>query len=1013
MSDLDPRVPLLQFPFGGGIDEASRDELVESGNGWAVLENGRQDHRGGYSTRSGFTALATTRLDATSATAAYKLLSDGETIVRISETMKAEAYSIKAASWVPVGRVPEVDYRTIGLPSVNITSCPEDVEYCNGYMAVVVNAAAALEPRVMVLDATSFGVVLPPSTAGVTKALVGSFSGRYLVHLRATGATLTIYILDTNTPATVSAGWTSLATVGIDFVTSGDFAIQSLSDRVAVAYATSGAGTDLVTLKTYNQTGLLESATINTGSVSPDCVDVRAYPGGTLWVAWNELLDVKMCGFTADDLVTVVAGTATIITTNDTAPTLISISPSSTTAGRLLVNELQGIEAEPGQLHMRGYQTTAFTAATLGSQIKVQNAQHCSRAVYYGGRHYVLVFGGTGTDGGIAAGNTQKNLILVDFTEDYTFLRPVVNLTPGLAVNAYYGKSKIVAGADATVLYGVAGVTKSGVADAATLIEYDFASLRRWQVAAHGNTTVLSGGVLSSFDGVRTAEVGFLVRPIKPTGASSATGITGNFRCVCVYEEVDADGNWHVSGLSDPSEVVTVTDKTITWATKPLTITSRMSPLGASYTSTRVAFYRTLTGSVAPYCRVGTALNDTSQSLVTYADTMTDAVLATKLKLYAQPSVPGTSQDRRPPPGLGLLTSYSGMLVGACGSDVWFSGQCVSGEAAWFSPIFQVPIPGEGDITALAAMDGTLFVFKRREIYALSGEPPTDNGAGGGLGFPRRLSADVGAISPFTCTTALAVFFRSDRGIEVMSRSQSVDWVGEGIQDTLAAFPVVTSMTVDQRSCTVLIELAASESSGLVAGTGRTLIYDLSLRSWQSTDRRTSSTGAADAPAQSGCMVYTGSAWRYAWVGANGIVYTENDTHLDSGYWIAKRAVSAWMKAAGLQGFQHVNKALLLGKKHTSHDVSMSYAYDYSASYKTARLYTATVIDALTAAIPNLQLEHGLHDDARCEALRVQILDATPSTGESVGTGQAGTWIALAFEVVPQQGAYPLPDEAK
>ena len=53
-----------------------------------------------------------------------------------------------------------------------------------------------------------------------------------------------------------------------------------------------------------------------------------------------------------------------------------------------------------------------------------------------------------------------------------------------------------------------------------------------------------------------------------------------------------------------------------------------------------------------------------------------------------------------------------------------------------------------------------------------------------------------------------------------------------------------------------------------------------------------------------------------------------------------------------------------------------------------------------------------MHDDARCEAVRVQLQDVTPSTG-SIGTGQGATWIALAFEIVPQTGAYGLPDASR
>ena len=184
-------------------------------------------------------------------------------------------------------------------------------------------------------------------------------------------------------------------------------------------------------------------------------------------------------------------------------------------------------------------------------------------------------------------------------------------------------------------------------------------------------------------------------------------------------------------------------------------------------------------------------------------------------------------------------------MVGAAGSDVWYSGQNVSGEGVWFNPIFQIPIPGEGDITALTVLDGGLFIFKRRDVYAIAGEPPADNGSSGGLGAPRRVASDVGCIDGrSTCTTALGIFFQSERGIEILTRALAVEWIGADVDNTADAYPVCTSITVEPLSNVVLVELAASESAGAVSGAGRTLVFDLALKAWVSQDRRTTMQGA-------------------------------------------------------------------------------------------------------------------------------------------------------------------------
>jgi hypothetical protein len=646
MAAADRVNPLMvvQFPFGGGIDEASRDEIIEPGQGWAVLENGRQNHRGGYSTRNGFTALSSARTDGT-ASAGYKLFSDGSTPVRVSDLLQVESYSSQAGTWKQLGRVCEADYRTIELPTFGNGSSTfingataEDVEYCNGYLAVVTLGSAYTS--LTLLDAATKAPVLTPGQFGANtiRPLLASYGGRYIAHLSCTTSTLTLYFCDTqNLALGFNAAFSNVTTTAYS---NRHVAICSLGDRVAVAYINNSGGASRVTVNTYDVSGLLETASINTNSVTPNGVDLGCYQGtGTLWVAWNETTAVKMRGLTYNSLATVLATTATVITLATSTET-IGISPSSATAGKIVCNDGTAPDI---RIQTRGYTTSAGAAASSGSQIAIHNVTHCSRPFYFGSRHYVQAFGG-GDDNALDAGNTQKNLILVDWTDASAILRPVVNLTPELAVSAYYGKSKTVVGATSTTLYGLAGVTRSNQGNACTLIEYDFASARRWQTAAVGNSTTLGGGVLSTFDGTRCAEVGFMHRPRAPLFVSS-TGvgsINGTYRYVCVYEDIDADANWHLSGLSSPSAVVTATnDTTITMTATPLSITSR-AQTGTAITSVRIAWYRTLAGAVAPYYRVGTSFNDPSSATITFADTMTDATAATKAKLYGQPGVLGT-----------------------------------------------------------------------------------------------------------------------------------------------------------------------------------------------------------------------------------------------------------------------------------------------------------------------------------------------------------------------------------
>ena len=1027
---------LLQFPFSAGIDESTRDELTEPGQGWAVLENGRQDHRGGYSTRNGFAALPRALDDgSTNPTAAYRTFADGTTLARIANGAahsapqgqpSVQVYSPDQQLWWERGLISEASCRLNGAPSTGAATHLEDVETVSGITALSwlsLDGLGSAYAYLAVVDELTGAVLRAPERVGTSTAqapMLLAKQGTYLVAARINTALTDIeaWSLDT---ADVTAGWVALGAALCADAT-GEYVLQSLpsasTSRVALLYANSSGGLSRLTLKTFTVAGgVLQTQTVDTNTVTPGAFSLGAVlgaAGDTLWLAWNEATLIRARGVDPSTITTDLATKATIMTMT-TGCDYVGIAGSSTTGrARVWANDTDAT--------VRGKMSTILTsagAAVAGGSgtIVVPNVKMLRKPFQYAGRFYSAFDGGNDTPS-LTSGYLQSNFIVCDWTEEVTYVRPVANPAPGLAGVGVYLHGKFIAGTT-TSKYSVGlGVVRSSAATGSALAELDFADSRRWQPVAFGNSTYLSGGIVSGFDGARCAESNFLLHPPPPVAVPSATGISAaaGWRYVCVYEEVDADGNWHQSGLSDVSIATgAIVDKTMTVTTAPLAISSRLSAQGAQSTTVRVAFYRTLNGAVAPYYRLGTTINDTSAVTCVYVDTTTDATLAAAAKLYSQPGVIGTSQDKRPPPPFQCLASYNGMLVGASGSDVWYSGQNVSGEGVWFNPIFQIPVPGDGDITAMWVMDGTLFVAKRREIYAISGEAPSDNGASGGLGTPRRLAVDVGCIEARSpCVTALGTFFQSDRGIELLTRSQSVDWVGEPVQDTLASYPIITSATVEPASCTVLIECAAAETAGVVSGLGRTLVFDLSIRAWVSTDRRTNSAGTVDQPSQSAAMVYTGSAYRYAWLTATGIVHYETPgTYTDaSGAIVAKRAISANIKAGGLQGHQHVNKVLLLAKYHTPHDLNLSFAYDYSSTYKTVRLYTAAQLLALSGSIPNMQIEHTMHDDARCEAVRVQLQDVTPSTG-SIGTGQGATWIALAFEIVPQTGAYGLPDASR
>lgn len=1002
---------LVQMSFAGGIDESQRDEVLDPSAAFVALENARQDKRGGLNKRRGFTAQTLARLDATSRSAGYKLFAQGkQTCVIDGSTL--DSYSTAAGCNVSRGRVPECALSMMKAPAPPGASGYTITDSCIVGNYLVVAYSAGQDHYLTVLDANT-GVVLhaPEKVFAATIAesypLLATYSTYVVAVFYDSGSsTLTGKYLNTTSAASITTGWTALpANIATDVktgipVTAG---VESLLDRVAVVYVNNSGGASQVTVKTLNVSGVLETKTLGTGGVTPTAVAVEGSIADTLWVAWNQGSGVKLCGLDADSFSSTLATTGSILVVT-TAPQYLGniaiVSSSTAGKGRLFVNDGTG-----DQLQMCSFQTSGGAAAADGSTVVVRNVVFTGRPFRVGSRYYAPC---RGYDTG------ENVVILCDLSEANAWVRPVANVAPRLSavgLNTCRTSAR-----SATEFWLPVRIQTAGNVYSTQVARFDFASTQRWQPVAHSGVTYLSGGLLSFFDGQRVAEAGFVIRPPAPTISMSGAGtFSGSFKAVAVYEHVDAAGNWHVSGVSDPVDSGSFTNKTTATITvRGLGISNRISQ--TTDPAVRISIYATPNGGSAPYYYV-TSLSNTL-SAATQTTTMADFVSASNAKLYAPslPGVDGSAQDRRAPPGLTHITAYNGMLVGAQGEDVFYSGQDVAGEGTWFNPVFQVPVSGDGDITGLAAQDGTLYVFKRRAIFAIAGEPPSDNGAAGGLGTPRRLAVDVGCIDARSIVvTSMGVFFQSERGIELLTRAQSVTWIGAPIQDTLASYPVVSAATLDPTESAVYLELAASEASGLVNGSGRTLVYDLSLQQWQSIDRRASYAGTADAPAQSAAMVWDGNAYRYAWLETGGYVRPEQDSHLDSGSadtWVTMKATSGWIKLSGVQGQQVMNRVLLLAKKQARSNISIALAYDYDATFETASTWTADGIDTLSSALARVQLGHDAHDDGEGQAIRAQVSDATP-TGGTPGTGEGATWIALTFEGTPRPNAAQLPDTAR
>jgi hypothetical protein len=998
---------LVQFTFAGGIDQSIRSEAVDPTAAFVNVENVRAPSRGEADKRDGFDAFTgVSRVDATVRTAGYRQFAHGKQTCTIDGAL-IDSYSPEEAILMNRGRVPECGLSFMKVPSPPGQSSIAVTDSIRVGAFYIITGASASQATVYacVVEATTGQVILPYT------AVVTGVAGEIFGLLGARGTTAMLFVaegsnadimyaeLDCADASTVLSGWSSATAAVGDSNGLLAFNVASSGSYCWMAYVNDSAGASQVSVELYDG-GAGGSTTIDTNSATPGAIGLDG-TSGTLWVAWNETTSVRVKGLSGTNLAVTNATTATVITTA-TAPDDIGsihvVTSSPVTSGRLFVND-----GTDGALHARYFVTTLGAVATAGAQMTAYGVLMAGAPfrVSASARYY----------GPCRGYESTGDVVLCDLTEEDAWVRPVANLPARLSYSLACARS----GAhSATERWFPFTIQTTGRAYSGSVAKFDFAADARWRAVPHNGATFLSGGLVSFFDGLRVAESGFVIQPpavsLSTNGAGAFSSTGGGINVVITYEHADAAGNVHMSGVSEPTNIAAFTNVVnLAIVVRNLGISGRIE--AATDPNMRICIWVTADGGEPPYYLLTTLTNTLTSETQTY--NMTGHVLGSEALLMGTGNLPNTGAqlDRRAPQGLPHLCAYNGFLVGAGGEEVFWTGQDIDGEGAWWNDSFSAAVTGGGDVTALETQDGVLYVFKRDRIFAMAGIPPLDNGADGGLGAPQRLAVNVGASSPFTCVTEMGIFFVSERGIELLNRSRGVEYIGEQVQTTFASYPYVSAMTYDPVSSCVLIEASSGRSAGLPTGGGRTFVYDIKARVWRSFDRRSVS-ASTDVPAADGCMVWNGSAWRYGWLRSTGATYVEtSEHHLDPGdVWVTKKAKTGYVKLSGIQGQQFMNRVLLLAKKSSTAGLSIAAGYDYDASFETATDWTAAALDTLSTSLGRIQVGHDLHDDAEGQAVAVEITDSAPA---SVGTGQGATWIALTFEGQPRPNAVQLSSEAR
>ncbi len=334
-------------------------------------------------------------------------------------------------------------------------------------------------------------------------------------------------------------------------------------------------------------------------------------------------------------------------------------------------------------------------------------------------------------------------------------------------------------------------------------------SRTRAVVNCQGSFAVL-GGAPRWFDGAWMTEIGMAHGPnvltVTPLGGGSM-GSSKTYRYVFVLEYFDAHGQRQLSYVSNPYSVTLgVGESQVEFELGLPTVWS--APNAFQVRDPRkvtVRAYRTAgdVGTVFRYAPpVGGAVSaGPYRSTVTYNDDNSDVGISGNEAVYVQ--VGNALSNYRAPPCRFGCEHEGRLVVAGCWNtnEARVSKLFFAGEGIQFteSPAFIITNPEP--ITGVASLDGSLVLFARRGVYTVTGDGPTDDGAGS-FSSPRKLPGRIGCVDwRSVITREDGVFFRGADGIYLLPRGLgSPMFVGAGIREKLREFPETLGVATATRA---------------------------------------------------------------------------------------------------------------------------------------------------------------------------------------------------------------------
>ncbi len=1025
-----PAAQVLQFDLRSGIDEGTDPKLQAAGV-LTSLVNGVWRKQKRIDKRFGTRSLAKTVMGGGELTSAHRLVPRGDSLALVDNDY-LRLWSSPTSSWRTIRQVPQylptwsnaVDtMRGVAVWDSAIVGNYEVIAWAGGDP---LDSGTSGSLFVMVRLVSTGQVIMPPTDAGV-----GSVFNVRVVPDGSTLAHLVVNIAPNIkvVSLTVAAGALTVPTTLRTDASNALLDAMLVGGKLAIAYANNGVA-PVVTLCTFTLYTWGAGATGFVTGEAATIISALAFDGDAsdaLYVAYA-----------------VSGGSTKIATANPTTLAQINAPATIEAMGSVHV-AVTWISAGVALVQWSG--STGAPSASRASSCLYQGGAPdattrrgtwhfwwTSRAVKLDGRYFAMATTRAQYPSGTSYAVEQPATVLVEIE---TMAKPAADWVPhrrvgtvdvligGWAPTRRALPKGYVASATQVTLFSPfqSSPTPTGtsarqglrrVALKPRTLADDYA-----RPIDFGGTTYLSTAQITTWDGQQCAELGFAHGPaiLAATKGGAGTGSmgAGDYLYALVAEVRDGSG---VLQRSVPCATVTVTSVvatgsvTLTIATEALD--HHQADLSAAGTAARVtvtyALYRSRAGgSTLHRMTIDPSFNQTVNAplnaTVTFADTLADSGIAagSPPTLGSRPPIYTTGdvkEDRQPISGVSLH-GHQGRLWQIDGSrrQAWFSKLFIDDPtvAAGFHESFMFAFDAE--LVAIHGLDDKVIFFGESRIWWTQGEGPAANGQGG-YAVPVALHGDLGCVNPRSIAIVPAgLMFESTRGICLLTRGLEVQLIGQPVEDTLAAFPNITSAVTVTRHNQVRITCNNAGATG-----GRVIVFDYSTGQWSTFEYWDADAGVSGTPIADACI------WQDRWTfvtPAGKVYYEDESTFLDNGTrWVAQSGVIAWVAADGPLGFQRVRRAFLLGDRYTDCDLTLSFGFDHDEAFAQSYTWKSDKL-AEFADGANIGMRVGSQGGAnpRCRAFRLRWTDATPTgAGATVGSGQGCNFSAIGLEIVPKPG---------